>query len=179
MSSQNVETPRLKSRILPSVPLRSTDGSLVDLSRCSGISVVYAYPRTSPVDQPPIKGWENIPGAKGCTLQSREFASQYSQILDAGADRVFGLSTQSTDYQAEMRDRLHLPYHILSDEELRMTAALGMPTFKAGGMTLLSRLTMVVDNGRIQHIFFPVVDAEANAGDVVQYLTACQKSTIA
>lgn len=103
---------------LPSVMLAATDGSIVNLSAGDGVTVVYAYPRTSPPDQPPIEGWYQIPGARGCTSQSKEFAVHYDDIIAAGAKRVFGLSTQDTAYQSEMKVRLHLPFEILSDADL-------------------------------------------------------------
>tara|TARA_B100000767_G_scaffold266799_1_gene284693 strand:- start:105 stop:680 length:576 start_codon:yes stop_codon:yes gene_type:complete len=167
----------MQSRLVPSILVPSTDGTFVNLSKCDGLSVVYAYPRTSPINELLLDGWDNIPGAKGCTLQSREFSSQYRKIIEAGAHRIFGLSTQDTGYQDEMRNRLHLPYHILSDFELKLTTALNLPTFKAGGMTLLSRLTLIINNGKIQHIFYPIKDASANPREVLQYLNGIVRQT--
>lgn len=162
----------LESAKVPSVPLPSTGGSTVDLSVLPGISVVYAYPRTSPADGPSIEGWDEIPGARGCTLQTAEFSTQYSRILESGANRIFGLSTQSTAYQAEMKDRLHVPFDILSDQELKLAGALNLPTFTAGGMTLLTRLTLVLCNGTIDRVFFPISVPKDNPSEVCAYIAA-------
>lgn len=163
-------THRLSGFAFPSVSLPSTNGSLVDISALDGLSVVYAYPRTSPPDAPPIDGWDQIQGARGCTPQTREFAAHYDAIRDAGAERVFGLSTQENAYQAEMKERLHVPFEILSDAGLELADALGLPTFKAGGMTLLTRLTMFIQDGRIEKVLYPVEIPAQNPADVLAYL---------
>ena len=160
----------LTNRNIPSVNLTSTDGTQVNLSDLEGASIVYAYPRTSPPDAPPIEGWDQIPGARGCTPQTREFAAHYQDILAAGADRVFGLSTQGSDYQSEMRARLHVPFEILSDANLALANLLGLPTFEAGGMILLERLTMIVREGRIEHVIYPVRQPTDNPREVLKYL---------
>lgn len=162
---------RLIGKKLPSVLLPATDGTTVDLSTLSGVSVVYAYPRTSPPNEPPIEGWDQIPGARGCTPQSKGFAAHHDALLAAGAKRVFGLSTQDTDYQKELVARLALPFQVLSDSALTFAKALGMPTFEAGGMTLLTRTTLIVEDGIVKKIFFPVENPGENASDVEAYLT--------
>lgn len=106
-------TTHLLTHSAPSVTLPVTDGGQVDLSRLRGTSVVYAFPRTSPPDTAPIEGWDQIPGAKGCSLQSREYALQFDALKAAGADCIFGLSTQGTGYQQETCTRLHLPFPML------------------------------------------------------------------
>ncbi|MHA7772500.1 peroxiredoxin [Roseibium sp. M-1] len=161
---------RLDEQLIPSILLHSTGGSAVDLSLLSGLAVVYAYPRTSPPDSAPIEGWDQIPGARGCTPQCRGFAAHYQAILRAGATHVFGLSTQETAYQAEMKARLALPFEVLSDAALEFSTALGLPTFEAGGMTLLKRLTLIIEAGRIRQVFFPVEDPADNAFEVLTYL---------
>lgn len=142
----------------------------MDLSRLSGRTVVYAYPRTSAPDAAPIDGWDMIPGAKGCTPQSCAFRDHHAELIGAGASAVFGLSTQTTDYQAEMVARLHLPFPILSDVDLMLQSALNLPTFEAGGMILLQRLTLLISAGRIEHVFFPVTTPAQNAEDVLAWL---------
>jgi len=152
------------------VTLAATDGTAVDLSRLAGRSIVYAYPRTGKPGLPNPDGWDMIPGARGCSPQSCAFRDHFADLQRLGVDHVFGLSTQSTDYQREAAERLHLPFAILSDEKLALTNALDLPTFETSGMTLLKRLTMVIDNGRIEHVFYPVFPPDRNAADVVAWL---------
>lgn len=154
---------------LPSLPLSSTAGEAVDLSALSGTTVVYCYPMTGRPDRELPKGWDEIPGARGCTPQSCAFRDHHAHLRALGA-RVFGLSTQSTDYQSEAVDRLRLPYALLSDEELNFARALELPTFEAEGATLLKRLTFVSENGKITKVFYPVFPPGENAATVVEWL---------
>lgn len=156
---------------LPSMPLLATDGRTVDLAALSGQTVVYCYPRTGRLDEPSPDGWDAIPGARGCTPQSCAFRDHYAELRERGAD-VFGLSTQDTDYQREAAERLHLPFPLLSDADLRFTDALRLPTFTAGGMTLLKRVTLLVRDGRIEYVWYPVFPPDANASEVVRWLDA-------
>jgi len=154
----------------PSVPLPATDGTTVDLSSLPGRVVVYAYPRTGTpgVDNP--QGWDLIPGARGCTPQSCSFRDHFAELKALGVNRLFGLSTQDTSYQREAADRLHLPFPILSDEHLRLTRAMRLPTFETSGMTLLKRLTLVINDARIEHVFYPVFPPDRNVNDVLAWL---------
>lgn len=161
---------RIVGRRVPFVNLASTDGSTIDLSSLGGVTVIYAYPRTSPPDAAPIEGWDQIPGARGCTPQTREFAARYEDILAAGATHLFGLSSQDSAYQAEMKERLHVPFEILSDHGLEFARALGLPTFEAGGMKLLTRLTMIIRDGMIAHVLYPVEDPARNPEKVLACL---------
>lgn len=156
----------------PPLPLTATDGSSVDLSVLPGRTVVYAYPRTGvPGEHPLVADWDAIPGARGCTPQACDFRDHHAGLSAAGA-RVFGLSTQDTDYQRELVDRLHLPFPLLSDPELRVTSALRLPTFELAGQTLLRRLTMVVDDGVIGHVWYPVFPPDTHARIVLDWLRA-------
>jgi peroxiredoxin len=157
---------------IPSTPLAATDGTLIDLSLLPGLVVVYAYPRTGKpgIDNPP--GWDLIPGARGCSPQSCAFRDHFAELKALGVDRLFGLSTQDTSYQREAAERLHLPFPILSDEGLRLTAALRLPTFETSGMTLLKRFTLVICDARIEHVFYPVFPPDRNASDVIAWLAA-------
>jgi peroxiredoxin len=158
---------------LPNVELRATDGSTVSLARLAGRSVVYAYPRTGePGKAMLVPEWDQIPGARGCTPQSCAFRDHHDELKAAGADQVFGLSTQSTAYQREMAERLHLPFPVLSDEALALTRALRLPAFEAAGLTLIKRLALIVDEGRITHVFYPVFPPDRNAADVLAWLKA-------
>lgn len=155
---------------VPRVSLRATSGATVDLSALPGRTVVYCYPRTGRPGQELPAGWDEIPGARGCTPQSCAFRDRHAGIRALGA-RVFGLSTQSTEYQQEAAERLRLPFDLLSDERLGFARALGLPTFEVEGMVLLKRLTLVVKGGRIEKVFYPVFPPDANAGEVARWLS--------
>jgi peroxiredoxin len=154
---------------VPSVALVSTSGETVDLSSLSGTTVVYCYPMTGRPDRDLPQGWDEIPGARGCTPQSCSFRDHHAELRDLGA-RVFGLSTQDTEYQREAVGRLHLPFELLSDEQLAFAEALGLPTFEADGMTLLKRLTLIIEDGRIEKVFYPVFPPGKNAEEVLAWL---------
>ncbi|MDP8953122.1 MAG: peroxiredoxin [Actinomycetota bacterium] len=155
---------------LSSVALTSTAGNLVDLSELPGRTVVYCYPRTGRPDEDLPQGWDEIPGARGCTPQSCSFRDHHEELRNLGT-RVFGLSTQDTEYQREAAERLHLPFELLSDERLVFAGALGLPTFKAEGKTLIKRLTLIISDGRIEKVFYPVFPPHKNAGEVVEWLS--------
>ncbi len=169
--SDNGATCHLSGATLPSVPLPATDGSTVDLAALRGRTVVYAYPRTGRPGMANPDGWDMIPGARGCTPQSCSFRDHYAELKGLGVDQLFGLSTQSTNYQREAAERLHLPFAILSDAGLKLTRALDLPTFEAGGETLLKRFTLVIDDGRIGHVFYPVFPPDQSAADVIAWLS--------
>src|SRR5256714_136390 len=136
----------LTGAALPDLALRATDGTDVNLARVAGRAVVYLYPRTGRPGQPLPDGWDGIPGARGCTPQSCGFRDHFAELKRLGAAQLFGLSTQATDYQREAVERLHLPFAILSDANLRLTRALNLPTFEVAGMILLKRMAWVVDD---------------------------------
>jgi peroxiredoxin len=155
---------------VPSVGLGATDGRTIYLSTQPGRIVVYAYPRTGVPDLPNPEGWDAIPGARGCTPQSCAFRDHFAELKALGVSAIYGLSTQSTAYQQEAVQRLHLPFPILSDEKLLLTRSLNVPTFHVGQMTLLKRLTLIIKNGRIEHVFYPVFPPDENAGEVIRWL---------
>jgi peroxiredoxin len=155
---------------LPSVALAATDGSEVDLSKLSGRTVVYIYPRTGVPGQPLPEGWNQIPGARGCTPQSCGFRDHFSGLKRLGVARVFGLSTQDTAYQREAVERLHLPFAVLSDERMQLARAIKLPTFTTAGMTLLKRMALVIDDGIIAKVFYPVFPPDKNAEEVTAWL---------
>jgi peroxiredoxin len=154
---------------LPSLPLTSTTGRVVDLAKISGRTVVYCYPRTGRPDKNPPQGWDEIPGARGCTPQSCAFRDYYQELQALGAE-VFGLSTQDSNYQREAVERLHLPFPLLSDEKLIFTKALNLPTFEVEAMTLIKRLTLIISNGLVEHVFYPVFPPDKNADEVIGLL---------
>jgi peroxiredoxin len=150
------------------------DGAKVDLSRLKGRTVVYAYPRTGVPGKPLVDGWDAIPGARGCTPQSCGFRDHFAELRKAGAAHLFGLSTQDSDYQREAALRLHLPFAILSDADFKLAKALRLPTFEVEGVTLLKRLTLVIDDGSITHVFYPVFPPDKSAQEVVDWLQAAR-----
>jgi len=159
---------------LPRLALLSTGGDSVDLSALAGVSVVYCYPRTGRPDEPSPAGWNEIPGARGCTPQSCAFRDHHAELKRAGASRVYGLSTQDTASQREAAERLHLPFALLSDAKLAFARALKLPTFEVDGMTLIKRLTLVVRDGAIEKLFYPVFPPDRNAEDVLSWLAAAR-----
>jgi peroxiredoxin len=166
----------LKGKKIPPVSLRATDDTAVDLSALKGRTVVFAYPRTGePGKVSLVDDWDMIPGARGCTPQTCSFRDLFAELKAAGARQVFGLSTQSNEYQAEMAARLHLPFPVLSDENLKLTEALQLPTMEVAGLTLIKRLALVVDDGNITHVFYPVFPPDRNAGDVLDWLKENQR----
>ena len=156
---------------VPSLPLPSTSGHTVDLSALPGRTVVYCYPRTGRPDRETPQGWDEIPGARGCTPQSCAFRDHHAELQALGA-RVFGLSTQTTDYQLEAAQRLHLPFPLLSDSNLAFANALRLPTFEFDGLTLLKRVTLILRDGVIEHVFYPVFPPDKNAQAVIAWLAS-------
>ncbi len=163
----------LPHAMVPPIALPSTGGRNVVLAAESQEKhiVVYAYPRTGEPDKDLLPGWDAIPGARGCTPQSCGFRDVYAEFARLGT-AVYGLSTQTTGYQREMTERLHLPFEVLSDAGLRFQRALKLPTFEAAGMTLLKRLTLVLFRGEVEHVFYPVFPPDQSAQKVLDWLRA-------
>ena len=159
----------LRGLAVPSITLSATDGRQIDLASLPGLSVVYAYPRTGAPGETPGDDWNLIPGARGCTPQSCSFRDHHAEI-QAFSARVFGLSTQSTSYQQEAVQRMHLPFPLLSDEELRFANALKLPTFKYRDMILIKRMTMFVRDGWIEDLIYPVFPPDQNATHALAWL---------
>jgi peroxiredoxin len=156
---------------IPPIALRATNDMSVTLSELPGRTVVFAYPRTGePGKISLVDDWDMIPGARGCTPQACSFRDLFADLKAAGAKQVFGLSTQDNVYQTEMASRLHLPFPVLSDEKLALSSALNLPTMGVAGLTLIKRLALIVDDGVITHVFYPVFPPDRNAGDVLAWL---------
>jgi peroxiredoxin len=155
---------------LPDLALPATSGPAVNLSRLKGRTVVYIYPRTGVpgVDTPP--GWDQIPGARGCTPQSCGFRDHFAELKALGVAHVFGVSVQDTGYQREAAERLHLPFPILSDADLNFARSLHLPLLTTSGMTLLKRMALVIDDGVIVKSFYPVFPPDKNAEEVIAWL---------
>ena len=156
---------------IPPLGLLATDDTSVTLSTLPGRTVVFGYPRTGePGKIGLVDDWDMIPGARGCTPQTCAFRDLFAELKAAGAAHVFGLSTQDNAYQTEMASRLHLPFPVLSDEKLLLTEALRLPTMQVAGLTLIKRLALIIDDGHITHVFYPVFPPDRNAGDVLEWL---------
>jgi peroxiredoxin len=163
----------LQGAKVPDVALPATDGSRVSLARLTGQVIVFAYPRTGEPGKPSlVDDWDMIPGARGCTPQTCAFRDLHKVLIEAGAARVFGLSTQDTAYQLEAAKRLHLPFPLLSDAKLELTRALRLPTMEVAGLTLIKRLAMVIDDGSIAEVFYPVFPPDKNAAEVHAWLVS-------
>jgi peroxiredoxin (alkyl hydroperoxide reductase subunit C) len=161
----------LRGARVPDLRLPSTDGRTVSLARLGkSRTVVYAYPRTGRPGEPELTSdWDLIPGARGCTPEACGFRDHHDALKAAGAD-VFGLSTQATSDQQELVARLHLPFAVLSDEDLALAHAMRLPTFDVAGHTLLRRLTMVIRDGRVEHVWYPVFPPDRHAERVLEWL---------
>ena len=155
---------------LPDIALAATDGTKVRLSALKGRTVVYVYPRTGRPGQALPTGWDAIPGARGCTPQSCGFRDHFAELKQLGVAALYGLSTQDIAYQREAAERLHLPFAILSDADLKLTRAMRLPTFTVDGMTLIKRMAWVIDDGFASHVFYPVFPPDRSAGEVIGWL---------
>lgn len=159
----------LPGTAMPDLALPSTSGGEVLLSGLRERTVLYVYPQTARPGVPSPDGWDLIPGARGCTPEACGFRDQHAELLEAGAD-VYGMSSQSTPYQQEAVARLGLPFALLSDQDMRVASALRLPTFEAAGERFFKRLTLVITDGVIEHVFYPVFPPDQHAGQVLDWL---------
>ncbi len=162
----------LTGAAMPSITLPSTSGEAVDLSRLGPRAIVYVYPMTGTPGVALPEGWDDVPGARGCTPESMGFRAHYDELTALGA-QVFGLSVQTTAEQAEAAERLELPFPLLSDSGLVLAERLRLPTFSAAdGVVRYKRLTLVLDYGTISHVFYPVFPPNQHAAEVLGWLQA-------
>lgn len=159
----------LPGLVLPKVLFRATSGGEVDIGSITGRLVIYIYPMTGRPGVPLPDGWDSIPGARGCTPQSCSFRDHYADLQALGV-AVFGLSAQPPEYQQEARERLHLPFDLLSDVSLKLKALLSVPTFQVQGLELYRRLTLIARDGRIEKVFYPVFPPDKNIDEVLEWL---------
>jgi peroxiredoxin len=159
----------LEGMCLPQLTLTSTSGGSVNLVSIQNKLVIYVYPLTGRPEIALPEGWDEIPGARGCTPQACDFSNHYLELLHLNAS-VFGLSSQATDYQLELKQRLHLPFDLLSDSNFQLRNVLTLPVFKVGGLLLYKRLTLIVENSVIKKVYYPVFPANENASQVVDWL---------
>ena len=168
-------TDHLVGMSLPTLALMSTFGHAMELGgvlnkgKNKGKLVIYCYPMTGQPDMPLPEGWDQIPGARGCTPQSCAFRDHYQELQALGAE-VMGLSVQTAEYQKEMADRLNLPFPVLSDAQYQVQKALNLPTFEVAGMTLLKRVTLIAHNGVIEAVHYPIFPSDSDAAWVLDYL---------
>jgi peroxiredoxin len=154
---------------LPNIQLKATNGLLVNLSEIKGKLVLYCYPMTGRPNVALPDGWDQIPGARGCTPQSCSFRDHYQEIKALDAE-VVGLSVQDSAYQREMAERLHLPFKILSDVKYEFQKALNLPTFQVAGMTLLKRVTLIFDGGCVRAVHYPIFPSDSDPDWVINQL---------
>lgn len=165
-------TRHLVGLFLPDLVLPSTSDDPVALATLPGIGLIYVYPMTGQPNVPLPEGWDQIPGARGCTPQSCAYRDHYATLRALGAEWVFGLSTQDSAYQREMAARLHLPFAILSDAHGDFHRALELPTFEVDGKRLIKRLTLVVQFQRIVQVHYPVFPSDQDPLWVIETLKA-------
>ena len=158
---------------LPKLLLPATTDKRIDISSYKNFLVIYCYPMTGRPDVPLPEGWDQIPGARGCTPQSCSFRDHYKELQALKAE-VIGLSVQSTNYQKEMVERLHLPFPVISDADYVFQKALSLPTFTVAGMTLLKRITLIAKAGKIVAVHYPIFPSDSDPAWVISYLTANQ-----
>lgn len=159
----------LVGTMVPELALPTTANDMVTLAQMSGRTILYIYPKTGRPDVPMPHGWEEIPGARGCTPESCAFRDHHADITKHGA-RVFGLSSQTTEYQSEMVERLHLPFPIISDPSFALGGSLHLPTFEAFGEQLYSRITLAILDGLIEHVWYPIFPTDTHAAAVLSWL---------
>ena len=161
----------LPGRPVPDVTLAATSGEAVALGELGpGRTIIYIYPMTGRPDVALPDGWDDIPGARGCTTEACDFRDHHAELVFAGASGVFGLSSQDTEYQREMVERLRLPFAVLSDTDLVLAELLELPTFQAAGTTLYKRITLVIRDDAIEHVFYPIFPPNEHAREVLQWL---------
>ncbi|MGA7962112.1 MAG: peroxiredoxin [Candidatus Acidiferrales bacterium] len=164
-------TSHLGALSLPAIALVSTAGRIVDVSKLRAPrTVLYFYPMTGVPGKPLPEGWDLIPGARGCTPQTCGFRDLHEQLLALNVE-VLGCSTQTPEYQREMTRRLHVPFEILSDADFRLCDALRLPTFVVDGTRLVKRLTLIVREGKIENVFYPVFPPNESASQLLHWLT--------
>lgn len=168
--SDDGKADHLEGMALPDVSLAATKGPMVNLAGLGGIAVIYVYPMTGRPDQDLPDGWDQIPGARGCTPQSCSFRDHQAELKAHGVGHLFGVSTQSTDYQLEAAERLHLPFALLSDADQALGTALDLPGMEVEGQYLHKRLTMIAVDGVIKRVFYPVFPPDKDAENVINWL---------
>lgn len=162
---------------MPDLALPTTAGRIANFSKLGGMAIVYCYPWTGRPGLPNPPAWDDIPGAHGSTPETEGFRDLHAGFLQVETV-VYGLSTQTTDYQSELAGRLGLPFELVSDEGFALQRALALPTFATGGVTYLKRLTLAIRDGRIMRVYYPVPRPEAHAREVCAWLGMIDRSDL-
>ncbi len=156
---------------MPSLLLPSTDGNRIDLGALgNGRTLLYVFPMTGAPEVDMPQGWDAIPGARGCSPHNCDMRNHYADMMQSGVSRVFGLSSQPLEYQSALAETLRLPYPLLTDEALELATVLRLPTICAGDLTVYQRLAMIVNDGVIEHVFFPIFPPDQHARVVLDWL---------
>lgn len=161
---------------IPSIALNSTSGGFIDVSTIKGLAVMFFYPMNGRPDAPPMTGWNDIPGARGCTPQSNSYRDNYLNLKNL-AVKTYGISSQPLADQKEAKNRLKLPFELLNDSEFLLTKALNLPTFTYHNSIYIKRLTIIVDNGIIKKTYYPVFPPNENVLDVINWVKHHSRST--
>lgn len=159
----------LEGMQFPSIALLGASGNKIDISTIRGLVVVYFYPLIGNPDSPPMLGWNEIPGARGCTPQSCAFRDLHAEFAELDVN-VYGASSQSHLEQVEASERLHLPFELVSDSSFELASALRLPNFEYTSSTLIKRLTLIIENGIIKKVFYPVFPPNENAANVIAWI---------
>ena len=160
----------LKNNNFPNISLPNQDGNLLNLDRLDTFRMVlYFYPMTGRPDKPLPNNWNNIPGAKGCTIQTCLFRDNYDEIIGLNAVPI-GISTQDVDYNKEMSSRLKIPHDVLSDARLELRNELSIPTFSVDSKFFFKRITLIVEKKIIKKVFYPINDINKHIEDVLKWL---------
>jgi len=154
---------------IPDLLLQTTSGNLIDIAKLNGLTVLYFYPMTGRLDIPLPTGWNRIPGARGCTPQACSFRDHYAELKSLDCE-VYGISTQSSDYQKEALQRLHLPFELLSDIKIELRNSISLPTFMVDGNELYKRFTLIMKDSKIIKVFYPVFPPQNNPDEVIHWL---------
>lgn len=166
-------TDHLPGMPLPAIALSSTDGDRVDVGDLGdGRVLIYVFPMTGSPEQDMPDGWDAIPGARGCSPHNCDMRNHYTDLVQGGVRRIFGLSSQPSAYQHALVEALRLPYPLLTDEDRALAKNPGLPTFTAGGLTVYRRLALLIRDGRIEHVFYPVFPPDQHAQVVLDWLAA-------
>ena len=154
---------------IPSVLLKGVSGDTVNIGEVQGKFVLFSYPMNGQPDALPGPDWSEIPGARGCTPQSCSYRDQHGDFLRSGC-KVFGISSQPIEEQKEAFKRLHLPFELLNDSKLALTRAMNLPTFEYQSSEYIKRITLIVTDGLIQKVFYPVFPPDGNVHDVIDWI---------
>ena len=159
---------------MPDIALAATTGDPVSLARTTGRCVLVIYPWTGCPGQNNPEGWDGIPGAHGSTSELEGFARLHHGFADVGV-LLLGLSGQAAVEQRGFSDRHALPFPLLSDADRSFQRALELPMFEAGGKAFLTRLTLVLRDGAIEQVYYPVHPPDAH-GREVMYLCGATRA---